>query len=117
LVRFYATEEENLRTQRLSMRKETTHYGQANREDSGPAEVLASVRESQADLARLVRAYGANPTAARASVRKALTSWLDDPGLRCVRTTSELDKLTLDERKKYLALWAEVTAVLARTGN
>jgi serine/threonine-protein kinase len=71
----------------------------------------------QADLATLVRAYDANPTAARARVRKALTSWLDDPGLQCVRTTSELDKLTLDERKKYLALWAEVTAILARTEN
>jgi serine/threonine-protein kinase len=71
----------------------------------------------QADLARLVRAYDANPTNARASVRKALTIWLDDPGLWCVRTASELDKLSLDERKKYLALWAEATAVLARTEN
>jgi serine/threonine protein kinase/tetratricopeptide (TPR) repeat protein len=71
----------------------------------------------QADLASLVRAYDANPTAARARVRKALSSWLDDPGLRCVRTTSELDKLPLDERKKYVALWAEVTAVRARDEN
>jgi serine/threonine-protein kinase len=71
----------------------------------------------RADLASLVRAYDANPPAARARVRKVLTSWLDDPSLRCVRTTSELDKLTLDERKKYLALWAEVTAVLARIEN
>jgi eukaryotic-like serine/threonine-protein kinase len=69
----------------------------------------------QADLASLVRAYDANPTAARASVRKALISWLDDPDLQCVRTTSELHKLPLDERNKYLTLWAEVTAVLART--
>jgi hypothetical protein len=37
-----------------------------------------------------------------------------DPDLACVRDSCELDKLAEDEREEYLALWAEVAAVLAR---
>jgi hypothetical protein len=37
-----------------------------------------------------------------------------DPDLACVRDPGELDKLAADERKEYLTLWAEVTAVVAR---
>jgi serine/threonine-protein kinase len=69
----------------------------------------------RADLAARARAFDAAPTAARAGVRKALTDWREDPDLACVRGSGELDKLAADERKEYLALWAEVAAVLART--
>jgi hypothetical protein len=40
-----------------------------------------------------------------------------DPGLACVRDSGELDKLAEDERNQYLALWAEMPAVLARIGK
>ena len=35
-------------------------------------------------------------------------------GPACVRDPGELDKLPADERKEYLALWADLAAVLAR---
>jgi serine/threonine-protein kinase len=69
----------------------------------------------QADLAARARAFDADPTTARADVRKALTRWREDPDLACVRDPSELDKLASGERKEFLALWAEVAALLART--
>jgi hypothetical protein len=34
-----------------------------------------------------------------------------------VRDPGELDKLAAEECQEYLALWAEVAAVLARTEN
>jgi serine/threonine-protein kinase len=69
----------------------------------------------RADLAARVHALDANPTAARTDVRKALTRWREDPDLACVRDPGDLDKLAPDERKEYLALWADVAAVFART--
>jgi hypothetical protein len=69
----------------------------------------------RADLAAKVRALDANPTAADEDVRKALIRWREDPELACVRDPGELDKLAADERREYLALWAEVATVLART--
>jgi serine/threonine-protein kinase len=69
----------------------------------------------QADLAARVHAFDADPTAARAGVRQALTDWREDPDLACVRDPGELDKLVEDERKEFLALWADVAALLART--
>jgi eukaryotic-like serine/threonine-protein kinase len=69
----------------------------------------------RADLAARVHAFDADPTAARAGVRQGLTYWREDPDLACVRDSGELNKLAPDERKEYLALWAEVAAVLART--
>jgi len=38
-----------------------------------------------------------------------------EPELACVRDPSELNKLAPDERKEFLALWADVAAVVART--
>ena len=67
----------------------------------------------RADLAAWVGALDSNP-AARGDVWKALTLWRVDPDLACVRDPGELDELAEDERKEYLALWAEVAAVLAR---
>jgi serine/threonine-protein kinase len=69
----------------------------------------------RADLAARARAFNADPTTARADVRKALTHWREDPELGCVRDPGALDKLAADERKEYVALWAEVAALLART--
>jgi serine/threonine-protein kinase len=69
----------------------------------------------QADLAARARALGDGPMAARGVARTALNRWRMDPDLACVRDLRELDKLTPDERKEYLALWAEVDAILART--
>jgi serine/threonine-protein kinase len=67
----------------------------------------------RADLAAWVRLLDSNP-AARGDAWKALTLWRVDPDLACVRDPSEVDKLAEDERKEYLALWAELAAVLAR---
>ena len=69
----------------------------------------------RADLAARARAIDAGPTATRAAVRLALTRWRNEPDLACVRDPGELDRLAADEQKEYLALWAEVAAVLART--
>jgi serine/threonine-protein kinase len=69
----------------------------------------------RADLAARARALDADPTAARGAVRAALARWRKEPDLACVRDPGELDRLAADERKEYLALWAEVAAVLART--
>jgi serine/threonine-protein kinase len=69
----------------------------------------------RADLAARARAFEAGPADARARVRKALTRWREDADLACVRDPGELDKLAAEERKEFLALWAEVAAVLART--
>jgi serine/threonine-protein kinase len=68
-----------------------------------------------ADLAARVHAFDADPTAARTGVREALTRWQKEPDLACVRDPSELDKLPADERKEFVALWAEVATALART--
>jgi serine/threonine-protein kinase len=69
----------------------------------------------RAELAARVRLLDADPTAARLGAREALTRWQKEPDLACVRDPSELDKLPEDERTEYLALWADVAAVLART--
>jgi tetratricopeptide (TPR) repeat protein len=69
----------------------------------------------RAELAARARALDADPAAARRGVREALTGWREEPDLACVRDRGELDNLAADERKEYLALWAEVTTVLART--
>jgi hypothetical protein len=45
----------------------------------------------------------------------ALTRWRHEPDLACVREPGELNKLPVVEQKEYLALWAELAAVLART--
>jgi serine/threonine-protein kinase len=69
----------------------------------------------RADLTAWVRQLDSDTAKVRGEVRKVLTDWREDPDLACVRDPSELEKLAADERTEYLALWAEVTAVLART--
>jgi serine/threonine-protein kinase len=67
------------------------------------------------ELAARERSWDADPTAARLGVRDALTRWQKEPELACVRDPGELNKLAPGERKEFLALWADVAAVLART--
>jgi serine/threonine-protein kinase len=69
----------------------------------------------RADLTARVRLLDENSAAVRGDVRRALTNWKEDPELACVRDPGELNKLAPDERKEFLALWADVAAVLART--
>jgi serine/threonine-protein kinase len=84
-----------------------------------PAERARWLRQARqwlrADLTAWVGKLDSNPAATRGDVRRALALWRDDPDLACVRDPGELDKLAPDERTEYLALWAEVTAALART--
>jgi tetratricopeptide (TPR) repeat protein len=70
-----------------------------------------------ADLAACGRTLDHDPAAARSVVQRVLTNWREDPDLTCLRDPSELDRLAGDERKDWLALWAEVGAVFARTGK
>ena len=51
----------------------------------------------------------------RANIRRTLAWWRQDPDLAGLRDPDALDKLAADERKEFLALWAEVAAALART--
>jgi serine/threonine-protein kinase len=71
----------------------------------------------RADLAARTRAFDADPTATRLSVRLALARWRNEPDLACVRDRGELDKLSPDERKEFTALWTDVAAVLARAAK
>jgi serine/threonine-protein kinase len=68
----------------------------------------------RADLAARARAIDSGSPAARKTNRLALARWRTEPDLACVREPSQLNKLPADERKEYLALWADVAAVLAR---
>jgi serine/threonine-protein kinase len=88
---------------------------QADNRDAWICHILRREEWLRAELAARVHAFDADPTASRADLRKALTRWREDPDLACVRDPGALDKLPADERKEYLALWAEVAAVLART--
>jgi serine/threonine-protein kinase len=69
----------------------------------------------RADLAAWVPLLDGNSAAARGQVRSALSLWRDDPDLSCVREAAELDHLAPDERKEFVALWADVADALART--
>ena len=71
----------------------------------------------RADLAARARASDTGPTATPEANRAALTRWRNEPDLACVRDPGELGKLAPDERKEYIALWADVAAVLARTAK
>jgi serine/threonine-protein kinase len=69
----------------------------------------------RSDLAARAHAIDSGPAATRAAGRLALLRWRNEPDLACVRDPGELDRLATDQRKEYLALWADVAAVLART--
>jgi serine/threonine-protein kinase len=67
------------------------------------------------DLAVWARTLDGGSRAARVLVRNKLTHWLADPGLTGVRDVGTLEKLSVQERDQWLALWKEVDAVLERT--
>jgi serine/threonine-protein kinase len=68
----------------------------------------------RADLTVFVRWLDRDAATRRAVVRQMLTHWRENPDLACVRDPDELNKLPAAERKEFLALWAEVAAVLDR---
>ena len=62
----------------------------------------------------LGQALDADPAATREPLKQRLTEWRGDPDLAGVREAAELAKLPADERKEWLAFWAEVEAMLDR---
>jgi serine/threonine-protein kinase len=68
------------------------------------------------DLAAWEKTLG-GPAAGRLRAAQTLTRWRADPDLAGLRAPSELAKLSADERKDCLALWAEFDDVLHRAGG
>jgi serine/threonine-protein kinase len=68
-----------------------------------------------ADLDVWGKKLGSGSAADRAKVNETLAWWQQDPDLAGLRDLGELYKLAADERKEYLALWADVASTLART--
>jgi serine/threonine-protein kinase len=69
----------------------------------------------RSELVARVGIYNADPKAGRGSLRLTLTRWRNDSDLARVRDADEVEKLPADEREEYLALWADVAALLARS--
>jgi serine/threonine-protein kinase len=68
----------------------------------------------RADLADRGKRLAGGPARAQDSVRKALSQWQSEPALAGLRDVDQLAKLPTDEQAEFLALWADVAAVLAR---
>jgi len=68
----------------------------------------------RADMASRARAIDAGSPETRGAIRLALARWRMEPDRAGLREPGEMDKRPADERKEWLALWAEVAAVLAR---
>jgi hypothetical protein len=68
----------------------------------------------QADLVVWTSTLSSGSRPARDFAKKMLTHWQIDPDLAGLREPSELEKLSADERREWLALWNEVGAVLER---
>jgi serine/threonine-protein kinase len=71
----------------------------------------------QADLAVWARALDGGPQTARDQAKKMLRLWQVDPDTAGLRESSGLDKLSVDERNEWRALWEEVAAALHRAQN
>src|SRR5262249_40609433 len=69
------------------------------------------------DLVVFSRTVDSGLRADRDIAKEMLTMWQVEPDLAGLREPARLERLTEDERKGCLALWAEVGAVLARCGN
>jgi serine/threonine-protein kinase len=69
------------------------------------------------DLAVWARTLDGGSRAARHLVRNKLTHWLTDPGLAGVRDVGMVEKLSVQERDQWLALWKEVDEILKRTNS
>jgi Tfp pilus assembly protein PilF len=84
--------------------------------DAARARWRAQARQwLSADLDAWTRKLRSGLAADRAKVHETLAGWRHDPDLAGLRDSGELNKLAVDERKEFLALWAELAAVLART--
>jgi serine/threonine-protein kinase len=68
------------------------------------------------DLAAWEQSLG-GPAVDRLRAAQAVTRWRADLDLAGLRTPSELARLSADERKDCLALWAEVDGLLDRAGG
>jgi hypothetical protein len=69
----------------------------------------------RADLAAWGKLLDRDPTKkTRDQVSRMVSPWRNDPALSGMRESTELAKLTEDERKDSLALWDDVAVVLAR---
>jgi serine/threonine-protein kinase len=87
-------------------------------EDAERARWRTQAREwLRADLTVITRWLDGDPAARGQSVRTVFVMWGKDPELACVRDPGALDRLAADEAKQYRALWADVAAVIARTGK
>jgi eukaryotic-like serine/threonine-protein kinase len=85
--------------------------------DVEPARWRRQAREwLRADLAAWAEVLDGNPDGTRQGVRQQLARWRSDPELAGLREPAGLDKLSAEERKDCLALWAEVGALLGRCG-
>jgi serine/threonine-protein kinase len=71
----------------------------------------------RADLAMWAAKLNSDSPLARNFARRMLTHWQTDPDLAGLREPARLKMLAPDERQGFLALWAEVGAVLARCGD
>jgi hypothetical protein len=79
-------------------------------------EALRTEPPEGADLAAWARVLDGDPRGTRLGVRQQLTRWRVDADLVGLRESAELDRLSAEEHKDCLALWAEVEALLARCG-
>ncbi|QJW98606.1 hypothetical protein FTUN_6201 [Frigoriglobus tundricola] len=68
----------------------------------------------RADLATWQKRAGSSSGDDRREVVFRLTRWLDDSDLKPVREEAQLRALPTDERRAWLALWADVTEALAQ---
>ncbi len=69
----------------------------------------------RADLAAWRKLLDGGLTKTRDEAQRALPLWRFDPALSGLREPRELEKLSAEEREDCLALWREVSVVLART--
>jgi serine/threonine-protein kinase len=67
-----------------------------------------------AELAADVETLDHRPASASGAVWPVTTHWQANPDLNRLRDPAELDRLPVAERKDWLALWAEVDALLVR---
>jgi serine/threonine-protein kinase len=68
----------------------------------------------RADLAVWAGTLDAGLRGARTLVRSLLMHWQADPDLAGLREARALEKLSVEEKKQWLALWKEVEALLGR---
>ena len=71
----------------------------------------------KADLAAWARKIDSGAAADRALVQEKLTAWRADPDLSGLRQPGALDRVSVEERKEWLALWKGIDDLLARANH